>query len=92
MTSNTKTKLNIDTIKKIITHNFGSVEVLDVTELTEGWFNAIYVVKLSEAVLGEHNEVVIKTGITDDKYVLSYEKDLMETEVKAYNLFGRIGW
>ena len=44
MNSTTKTVLTRDTIEKIMEKHFGDVQVQNVTELTEGWFNAIYVV------------------------------------------------
>ncbi|WP_167483591.1 phosphotransferase family protein [Paenibacillus xylanexedens] len=60
--------------------------VEDITELTEGWFNAIYVLSFAgPGVLG-YKELVLKTGVQSSKYVLSYEKDIMRAEVHVYKL------
>ena len=84
MKSTTKTVLTKETIQKIMEKHFGDVKVQSVTELTEGWFNAIYVVTYATA----DNEctVVLKTGVEDGKYILTYEKDIMKTELEIYDL------
>ena len=84
MKSTTKTVLTKETIQKIMEKHFGDVKVLSVTELTEGWFNAIYVVIYATA----NNEctVVLKTGVEDGKYILTYEKEIMKTELEVYDL------
>ena len=83
MRSTTKTVLTEGTIQKIMEKHFGNVQVQNVTELTEGWFNAIYVVTY-KAESGERT-VVLKTGVEDGKYILTYEKNIMQTELEVYD-------
>ena len=84
MKSTTKTALTQETIQKIMTKHFGDVIVRSVDELTEGWFNAIYVVNY--AMSEDEHTVVIKTGVEDGKYILTYEKNIMQTELEVYDL------
>lgn len=87
MKSNTKTVLSPEMIARIMKTHFGTeLQVLTVTELTEGWFNAVYIVSFSKPVAGNFQEVVLKTGVESGKYVLTYEKDLMRAELKVYEL------
>ncbi len=52
-----------------------------VSELKEGWFNAAYNVRLSDG-----REVIVKIAPPKGAEVLSYEKDIMTTEVAAMRL------
>ncbi len=38
-----------------------------------------------------NKSVVLKTGIEADKYVLTYEKDIMSTEIQVYEKLSRCG-
>lgn len=84
MESTTKTHLDHQTIQNIIKKHFGEVCVQNVTELTEGMFNAIYAVDYVK----DNNlySVVLKTGVEANKYVLSYEKDMLRAELQVYDL------
>ena len=84
MESTTKTHLDHQTIQNIIKKHFGEVCVQNVTELTEGMFNAIYAVDY----IKDNNlySVVLKTGVEANKYVLSYEKDMLRAELQVYDL------
>ncbi len=84
MKSTTKTVVSDETIQKIMEKHFGDVQVQKVTELTEGWFNAIFVIDYTRD--GEACSVVMKTGVERGKYVLSYEKDLLKAELEVYDL------
>lgn len=84
MNSTTKTVLSTELIQKIMEKHFGKVTVTNVSELTEGWFNAIYVVDYEKE--GKNFSVVLKTGVETGKYVLSYEKDMVEAELWVYDL------
>lgn len=86
MISNTKTILDEKKLQEIIDFNYVDSKITNITELTDGWFKAIYVLELYHNDLNITEEVVLKTGILKDKYVLSYEKDLMRTEVLVFNL------
>ena len=87
MISNTKSILSRETIEMIVQENFGEGIVVEhITELTEGWFNAIYVLSFAgQGVLG-YKELVLKTGVQSSKYVLSYERDIMRAEIFVYSL------
>lgn len=87
MISNTKSNLSRETIEMIVRENFGKDIVVEhITELTEGWFNALYVLSFAgQGVLG-YKELVLKTGVQSSKYVLSYERDIMRAEIYVYSL------
>lgn len=65
--------------------HFGSDVTLDsVDQLAEGWFNAVCVVSFR----GQNGrmDVVLKTGVEDSKYILSYEKEIMRAELSVYDM------
>lgn len=84
MNSTTKTRLDQKIIQKIMAKHFGAVTVTDAEELTEGMFNAIYVVHYEKE--GQSAAVVLKTGVETGKYVLSYEKEMIKAELTVYDL------
>jgi len=87
MISNTKSILSRETIEMIVSENFGKEVVVDtITELTEGWFNAVYILSFAGQGVQGYNELVLKTGVQESKYVLSYERDIMRAEVFIYSL------
>lgn len=87
MNSNTKTILTLETVDLIMKNHFGpDTAVSRITEMTEGWFNAVYIVDFAAPISGGYNSVVLKTGVEDGKYVLSYEQDIMGAELKVYSL------
>lgn len=87
MKSNTKTIVTKEQIQEIISYHFGeSTRVNYVEELTDGWFNAVYMINLEgEGVLG-NKDMVLKTGIETGKYTIRYEKDIMKTELSIYDM------
>lgn len=89
MTSNTKNTLSRDTINALVRAHFGdTAQVRDVTEITEGCFNAIYILQFEQPVAG-YSEVVLKTGVASDKYILTYEKEIMRAEIQVYGLISQ---
>lgn len=92
MQSNTKSVVSDDILSKILIQHFGAqVQLEKSEELTDGWFNAIFVLYFKgNGVLG-HKQLILKTGLEDNKYVLSYEKDLMKTELEVYELLSKKG-
>jgi aminoglycoside phosphotransferase (APT) family kinase protein len=78
-----KTKSNIDSkdIKKIFSHYFTGAEVINIEELKDGCFNISYLV-----VLDTGREYVLKIAPPDDVELLTYEKDLMITEINFHSL------
>ena len=84
MVSKTKTVLSHEVINRLVKANFGELsEVATIKELTEGWFNAIYVLGFAKPVNG-FDELVLKAGVQDGKHILAYEKEIMRTEVMVY--------
>jgi aminoglycoside phosphotransferase (APT) family kinase protein len=78
-----KTHVDVDVAATIVQDAFGHVELVDFTELTEGWFNAAYVMTLSDG-----RRCVVKVAPPPEVAVLTYERDIMATEVAALALVG----
>lgn len=79
MLSKTKSKIkNID-IERIFNQYFKSNRVMDISELKDGCFNISYLVKLENNM-----EYVLKVSPSDDVEVLTYEQDIMVTEVNFH--------
>ncbi len=84
MVSKTKSILSHEVIETLVRTNFGEQAAVSSTEeFSEGLFNAVYGIKFVHPVNG-YNEVVLKVGVDPDKYVLTYEKDIMKAEVAVY--------
>lgn len=81
MNSKTKVALDQSTIEKIIKKAFGdAVEIKDYRALSGGVYNSIYAIEL------EDKEVVLKVAPPNDLPVLSYENDVIRTEVDMLKL------
>jgi aminoglycoside phosphotransferase (APT) family kinase protein len=77
-----KTPVDIDAASAIARDAFGAdISVVDLTELTEGWFNAAYVLTLDDG-----QRCVLKVAPPPHVAVLTYERDIMTTEVAALGL------
>jgi aminoglycoside phosphotransferase (APT) family kinase protein len=77
-----KTPVTFDVAAAIVGDAFGGgVSLTQLTELTEGWFNAAYVMELSDG-----RRCVLKVAPPPDVAVLTYERDIMATEVAALRL------
>jgi aminoglycoside phosphotransferase (APT) family kinase protein len=80
--STTKVHLSEHTIRHLCQSAFGSaVTLIHVDELTEGWYNTAYAVNLSNGY-----KTVLKIGPPEDADILSYEHDIMRTEVEVMRL------
>src|SRR5689334_13865335 len=81
-TKNTKTRAQIATM---VAAAFGGPALANgedaVRELKEGWFNAAYNIQLADG-----REVILKIAPPKHAEVLSYEKNIMATEVAAMRL------
>ncbi|MBQ7046355.1 MAG: phosphotransferase, partial [Oscillospiraceae bacterium] len=84
MRSNTKSKLNDDSIKKIVSSHFPNANVEKIVELKGGMFNSAYAISLSEDLMGHGKEFVLKVSVASTTKVLTYEKDLMYAEVQVF--------
>ncbi len=83
MKSITKNLLSGDKIRELAKINFGySCEVKNITELKGGMFNAIYIMERAN----EKDYIVLKIGVTPETPLLTYERNIMQTEVECLRL------
>ena len=81
-TKNKKTREQIDRMVRRAYAGAGLVPGPDsAVELKEGWFNAVYELKLEDG-----REVVLKIAPPGGAEILTYETNIMETEVAAMRL------
>ncbi len=82
MKSITKTHLTKETIKCLCVQCFGeAVNIHEITELNEGMFNSAYKISYDD-----QKETMLKISVSPDTKVLTYEKDMMRTELYVYDL------
>lgn len=85
MESKTKNKKSRDLIEAMVKRSFLGMglakEENAITELKEGWFNVAYNVKLADG-----RETILKIAPPVDAEVLTYEKNIMSTEVNMMRL------
>ena len=81
-TKNRKTRMQIS---EMVSRAFEGAELAAgedaISELKEGWFNAAYIVRFSDG-----REVVLKIAPPQNAEVMTYEKDIMDTEVESMRL------
>ena len=83
MKSKTKNLLCADQIRSLVKIHFGeSCEVDNITELKGGMFNAIY--RMDR--IHEGDRIVLKVGVIPGTPLLTYERDVMPTEVECFRL------
>ncbi|HML20331.1 MAG TPA: aminoglycoside phosphotransferase family protein [Aggregatilinea sp.] len=85
MESKTKNRKTREQVAGMVEKAFGGVSLAAgedvVTELKEGWFNAAYNVRLSDS-----REVILKIAPPVSAEVMTYEKNIMTTEVASMHL------
>lgn len=85
MESKTKNRKTREQIARMVERAFGGATLAAgeaaVSELKEGWFNAAYNVRLSDG-----REVILKIAPPRNAEVMTYEKDIMSTEVASMRL------
>ena len=81
MESLTKNRQSTDTIKEIVDKFFSPLELKDYRELTEGCFNIAYEVELSNG-----KKAVLKIAPSKEVRVMTYEKNIMYSEVQAMRI------
>lgn len=85
MESKTKNKKTRGQIESMAVRAFNGLTLVAgedaVTELKQGWFNAAYNVKLADG-----REVILKIAPPKEAEVMTYEKDIMKTEVASMRL------
>lgn len=81
MESLTKNRQSADIIKKMVKKFFSPLELQDYRELTEGYFNIAYEVELSDG-----RKAVLKIAPSKEVRVMTYEKNIMYSEVQAMKI------
>jgi aminoglycoside phosphotransferase (APT) family kinase protein len=85
MESTTKNKKTREQIESMAVRAFNGLGLAAgeeaVLELKEGWFNVAYLVRLADC-----REVILKIAPPQEAEVLTYEKNIMETEVTSMRL------
>lgn len=81
MKSRTKNLLGEQKIRELVKVHFGeSCEVSRIEELKGGMFNAIYLIERKK------ERIVLKVGVVPGTPLLTYERDVMPTEVECFRL------
>jgi aminoglycoside phosphotransferase (APT) family kinase protein len=82
MQSLSKTPVTQDLARRILTKHFGSsAKLANFQELTEGFYNAAYLIELTDGT-----KSVLKVAPPPALRVLRYEKDIMRVEVEVMRL------
>ena len=85
MESTTKNRKTREQVAQMAERAFGGTALAAgedaVTELKEGWFNAAYHVRLADG-----REVIVKIAPPKDAEILTYEQNIMATEVASMRL------
>lgn len=84
MESLTKNKQDRHTIEQMVARHFAPVTMEEYKELTEGYFNVAYEVSLSN---GE--KVILKVAPLAETRIMTYEKNIMFSEVEAMRMAGK---
>lgn len=83
MKSKTKNRLTGQQIRKLVEYHFGKeCEISRIEELKGGMFNASYMISRVK----EKDKIVLKAGVVPGTPLLTYEQDIMPTEVECYRL------
>lgn len=79
----TKNLLPEEKIRELVKIHFGEDrKVTSVRELTGGFFAAVYLI----GVTGEPDQMVLKVGVIPGTPLLTYERDVMPTEVACLTM------
>lgn len=77
----TKNAHDNDAIRRMVHRAFPGRDCIGIRELTEGYFNVAYLIRLDD-----DSETVLKIAPVSDVKVMTYEKNIMQTEVTVMNL------
>lgn len=86
MKSITKSLIPQETIRKMVKKAFPDCVVTEIRELTEGMFNAAYRISGTGAL---ENGVILKAGPMEGVKTLTYEKEILRSEVSVYGLLAQ---
>jgi fructosamine-3-kinase len=77
-----KTPISLETAQTIVAAHFGGQAKIErYTELTDGFYNAAYLIELADG-----HKSVLKAAPPDHVRVLRYEKNIMRAEVDVLRL------
>lgn len=79
----TKTKIDRGVAEAIAGRALPEHRLADVSECTDGWFNAVYTLRFVD-----HDPVILKIAPPPAVRVMRYEKDIITTEVRTMRLLG----
>jgi fructosamine-3-kinase len=83
MDSKTKNLISNEKINELVKASFGdNVTVNSITELKDGMFNSAYLIGLKDSP----SEIILKVGPSPNVELLTYEKDIMRTEIAVYEM------
>ena len=79
----TKNQLPEEKIRELVRIHFGEEKkVISIRELTGGMFSAVYLIEMD----GEPGRMVLKVGVIPGTPLLTYERDVMPTEVACLKM------
>ncbi|GMK39226.1 aminoglycoside phosphotransferase [Paenibacillus sp. CCS19] len=81
MESQTKNKQSSEKLHNMIERAFPGVQPVSIQELTEGFFNVAYMVKLSDG-----RETVLKIAPPQNSVIMTHEHNIMNSEVRSMQL------
>lgn len=84
MESKTKYKQAEHIIRDMASRAFGSLEVVEITELSEGFFNVAYALTLSDG-----NTVILKIAPHPNSLIMTNEKNIMFSEVDSMRMVSK---
>ncbi|TCL57257.1 phosphotransferase family enzyme [Kineothrix alysoides] len=76
----TKNKVSEQCIEQMVCKAFPQEKIKNIIELTEGFFNVAFQVSL------EKRDVILKIAPPPDAIVMTHEKDIMQSEVRAMKM------
>lgn len=86
MESLSKRNVTEDELATLAAAAFPDVEVRQATELTDGWFNAVYDVELADG-----RETVLKVAPPPTRRLLTYETEMMQGELEFFRRAAEAG-
>lgn len=81
MESLTKNRQDKQTLEQMVAKFFAPSVILSVEELTEGYFNVAY-----KICLNDERKVILKVAPSRETRIMTYERNIMESEVKAMKM------
>ena len=85
MYSSTKNAQDEQTLIKMAKKAFPDCDCAEINELTDGYFNVAYFVKLSDG-----KESILKIAPPKEAKIMSYERNIMDSEVAAMRLVSEV--